>query len=151
MGSSRGFSVQPSPSYKMDDRDGRTGLSRTTKLLRALHSMAATSNGSPRSMDIKDITVDHTASESHHETGSTAKGELATLDAGYSESDVIVDLPPAEGRRALRKVDYRLVPLLAILYLVAFIDRSNMQVAVIRLMITTADPVDIVVMRELLA
>jgi hypothetical protein len=28
--------------------------------------------------------------------------------------------------RALRKVDYRLVPLLAVLYLVAFIDRSNM-------------------------
>lgn len=77
-------------------------------------------------MDVKDVTVDHTAVEPHHETGSIAKVELATLDAGYSESDVIADLPPAEGRRALRKVDFRLVPLLAILYLVAFIDRSNM-------------------------
>jgi hypothetical protein len=111
--------------------------------------MAAPSNGSPQSMDdIKDVTVDHTTSEPHHETGSIAKVELATLDAGYSESDIIIDLPPAEGRRALKKVDYRLVPLLAILYLVAFIDRSNMQVAVIRLMVTTADPVEIVVMRK---
>jgi hypothetical protein len=102
-------------------------------------------------MEVKDVTVDHTASEPHHEAGTIAKGELATLDAGYSESDIIVELPPAEGRCALRKVDYRLVPLLAILYLVAFIDRSNMQVAMIRLMRTTADPVEIVVMRELLA
>jgi hypothetical protein len=36
--------------------------------------------------DIKDVTVDHTTSEPHHETGSIAKVELATLDAGYSES-----------------------------------------------------------------
>jgi hypothetical protein len=113
--------------------------------------MATTNNNSPQSVDDKDFTFDHAASEPHHEIGSIAKDELATLDAGYSESDVIIDLPPAEGRRALRKVDYRLVPLLAILYLVAFIDRSNMQVPVIRLMLTTADPVDIVVMRELLA
>ena len=74
----------------------------------------------------KDDAVEHGASEAFHTEGSTVKGELATLDAGYSESDVIADLPPAEGLRALRKVDYRLVPLLAVLYLVAFIDRSNM-------------------------
>lgn len=54
------------------------------------------------------------------------KGGLATLDAGCSH--VIADLPPAEGKRALRKIDYRLVPLLTVLYLVAFIDRSNMSV-----------------------
>jgi hypothetical protein len=102
-------------------------------------------------MDIKDVTVDQTTSDAHHEIVSITKDELATLDAGYSESDIIADLPPAEGRRALRKVDYRLVPLLAILYLVAFIDRSNMQVAVTRPMTTTADPVEIVVMQKLLA
>ena len=49
--------------------------------------------------------------------------ELMTVEKGYT--DVIIDLPPAEGRRALRKVDYRLIPLLAFLYLVAFVDRSN--------------------------
>lgn len=36
-----------------------------------------------------------------------------------------VELDEAEANRVLRKVDYRLVPMLAILYLVAFIDRSN--------------------------
>jgi hypothetical protein len=151
MGSARGFSMHLRPPYKVRDRVGRNGLCCNIKLHRTLHSMATTNNGSPQSTEVKDVAVDHTASEPHHETGSIAKGELATLDAGYSESDVIIDLPPVEGRRALRKVDYRLVPLLAILYLVAFIDRSNMQVAVIRLMITTADPDEIVVMLGLLA
>lgn len=37
----------------------------------------------------------------------------------------LVDIPEAEARRILSKVDYRLVPMLALLYLVAFIDRSN--------------------------
>ena len=49
--------------------------------------------------------------------------ELHTVEKGYT--DVLVDLPPEEGKRVLRKVDYRLVPLLAFLYLVAFVDRSN--------------------------
>ena len=31
----------------------------------------------------------------------------------------------AEAQRVLKKVDYRLVPMLALLYLVSFIDRSN--------------------------
>ena len=48
---------------------------------------------------------------------------LVTVEAGYT--DVIVELPPDEARRAIRKVDFRLVPLLSFLYLVAFIDRSN--------------------------
>lgn len=80
----------------------------------------------PESGMIKNGATGHDAHEATHTEESTAKGELATLDAGYTESDVIADLPPAEGLRALRKVDYRLVPLLAVLYLVAFIDRSNM-------------------------
>ena len=49
--------------------------------------------------------------------------ELVTVEAGYS--DVLVELPPDEAKRALRKVDYRLIPLLAFLYLVAFVDRAN--------------------------
>ena len=39
--------------------------------------------------------------------------------------EVLTELPPEEGRRALRKCDYRLIPLLGFLYLVAFVDRSN--------------------------
>jgi hypothetical protein len=34
-------------------------------------------------------------------------------------------LDEKEARRVLTKVDYRLVPILSLLYLVAFIDRSN--------------------------
>lgn len=77
----------------------------------------------PESKDLEDGKVED---KTHHETRGIANGDLATLDAGYSETDVIADLPLAEGKRALRKVDFRLVPLLAVLYLVAFIDRSNM-------------------------
>ncbi|KAF1349207.1 MFS general substrate transporter [Lizonia empirigonia] len=47
---------------------------------------------------------------------STSTGEL---EAQHLELD------EAEASRVLRKVDYRLVPMLSLLYLVAFIDRSN--------------------------
>ena len=50
------------------------------------------------------------------EKGSTSSGELEAQR---------VELDEAEAQRVLRKVDYRLVPMLALLYLVAFIDRSN--------------------------
>ena len=36
-----------------------------------------------------------------------------------------IDFDGPEARRILSKVDYRLVPILSLLYLVAFIDRSN--------------------------
>ena len=49
--------------------------------------------------------------------------ELHTIEKGYT--DVLTELSPEEGRRALRKVDYRLIPLLGFLYLIAFVDRSN--------------------------
>lgn len=50
------------------------------------------------------------------EKRSTSSGELEAQH---------VELDEAEANRVLRKVDYRLVPILALLYLVAFIDRSN--------------------------
>ena len=90
------------------------------------YTMAEKNDVSPESDMIKNGTTGYDAPQAVHTEESTAKSELATLDAGFTESDVIADLPPAEGLRALRKVDYRLVPLLAVLYLVAFIDRSNM-------------------------
>lgn len=49
--------------------------------------------------------------------------QLITVENGAT--NVVVDIPPAEARRILRKVDYRLIPLLSFLYLVAFVDRSN--------------------------
>lgn len=50
--------------------------------------------------------------------------ELVTVEKGYT--DVIAELPQEEKKRILRKVDYRLIPILTLLYLVAFVDRSNM-------------------------
>lgn len=38
---------------------------------------------------------------------------------------LLLELPEAEERRILSKIDWRLVPILSLLYLVAFIDRSN--------------------------
>lgn len=67
----------------------------------------------------------NTATGTVRETKGVGTDNLATLYTGYTESDIVADLPPAEGKRALRKIDFRLVPLLEVLYLVAFIDRSN--------------------------
>ncbi|KAF2998250.1 hypothetical protein E8E13_006148 [Curvularia kusanoi] len=48
----------------------------------------------------------------------------STSSAGEIEAQR-VELDEVEANRVLRKVDYRLVPMLSLLYLVAFIDRSN--------------------------
>lgn len=50
--------------------------------------------------------------------------EKDSLSSGGIEAQR-VELDEAEAARVLRKVDYRLVPMLSLLYLVAFIDRSN--------------------------
>jgi hypothetical protein len=42
---------------------------------------------------------------------------LRTLDAGFSPDQVEAHLDPKEVRRILRKIDFRLIPLLAVLYL----------------------------------
>jgi hypothetical protein len=55
-------------------------------------------------------------------TPQLADGELRTVDNGARD---VTEVSPADARRILRKIDYRLVPLLAFLYLVAFVDRSN--------------------------
>ncbi|KAF2773993.1 MFS general substrate transporter [Teratosphaeria nubilosa] len=49
--------------------------------------------------------------------------ELITVEKGYTE--VIARLSPEEERKIIRKVDWHVVPLLASLMLVSFIDRSN--------------------------
>jgi hypothetical protein len=63
-------------------------------------------------------------SEIEYERGlELPRGELITVENGATE--VVTKLASEEERRILKKVDYRLVPLLAFLYLVAFVDRSN--------------------------
>lgn len=53
----------------------------------------------------------------------SSSDELYTIENGATE--VAVDYTEAETSRILRKIDYRLVPLLGVLYLLAFIDRGN--------------------------
>jgi hypothetical protein len=73
--------------------------------------MASTSGNVLEPAALEHGKTEHTI---HHETKDTGNGDLATLDAGYNESDIVADLPPAAGKKALRKVDVRLVPLLAV-------------------------------------
>lgn len=67
--------------------------------------------------DVKhDPILDHGKTEDVAEKTSNSSAELEAQH---------VELDEAESARVLRKVDMRLVPMLALLYLVAFIDRSN--------------------------
>lgn len=65
-----------------------------------------------------DLKYDDSGNRTEHldEKTSNSSGEI---EAQY------VELDEAESARVLRKVDMRLVPMLSLLYLVAFIDRSN--------------------------
>lgn len=66
-----------------------------------------------------DQKIEHLAEKPENSSGE--------LEAQYTELD------EREAQRVLRKVDYRLVPMLALLYLVAFIDRSNSTSIALRL------------------
>lgn len=79
--------------------------------------------GSPNSLVGKDEErkIEHLGDEK--DISALPSDELRTVDHGAR--DVVVEIDHAETRRILKKVDYRLVPLLAFLYLVAFVDRSN--------------------------
>lgn len=75
----------------------------------------------------------------HQEEGGTAtdaakihsleeKGQLVTLDNGLSEGAVAAELShlsEAEQKKIIRKIDWRVIPLLTFLYLIAFVDRTN--------------------------
>lgn len=47
------------------------------------------------------------------------KEGLRTVDAGLSVDQVVADYDEHETRRIMRKIDYRLIPLLSVLYLYA--------------------------------
>jgi hypothetical protein len=49
--------------------------------------------------------------------GFEGKIGLRTMDEGFSPDQVVAEVDEAEGRRILRKVDFRLIPLLSFLYL----------------------------------
>jgi hypothetical protein len=71
-------------------------------------------------------TID-TSSPPRREMGMKADAiELETIEEpGVYDDKLYLSPPEKEARRILRKVDWRLIPVLTFLYLVAFIDRSN--------------------------
>jgi hypothetical protein len=66
---------------------------------------------------------DRDGSDEEKQTGinpapqSEGKVGLRTVDEGFSPDQVVAEIDEAKGRRILRKVDYRLIPLLSFLYL----------------------------------
>ncbi|KAL1899916.1 hypothetical protein Sste5346_002782 [Sporothrix stenoceras] len=54
-----------------------------------------------------------------------AAGGLRTVDAGLEADQVVLAMDKEREARILRKVDWRLVPLLSFLYLIGYVDRSN--------------------------
>lgn len=66
----------------------------------------------------------HGASLDNEQRIENLNAEKISTSSGELEAQH-VELDEAEASRVLRKVDYRLVPMLSLLYLVAFIDRSN--------------------------
>ena len=61
-----------------------------------------------------DGAVHRDSSESPH---LDEKEGLRTVDAGLSANEVLAEVDPKEESRILRKIDFRLIPLLAVLYL----------------------------------
>lgn len=68
--------------------------------------------------------IKHDPIAKHDRTEDVAEKVSNSSGAGELEAQH-VELDESESARVLRKVDMRLVPMLSLLYLVAFIDRSN--------------------------
>jgi hypothetical protein len=77
---------------------------------------------------------DKLSTEQHH----TESVEEIPNSSGELEAQN-VELEEKEAARVLRKVDVRLVPILTLLYLVAFIDRSNSTYILIHLPINPGE------------
>lgn len=59
----------------------------------------------------------HTEAQLTPDVESKNSKELKSGDAGLSGDDVVLQYDKHEARRILRKIDYRLIPLLGLLYL----------------------------------
>lgn len=66
----------------------------------------------------------------HIEEGAALNKYDEALQAGLSPDDArfLADFTPAQERRVFRKVDFRVVPMLALLYLISHLDRANIGV-----------------------
>lgn len=80
----------------------------------------------------KDDGVTHQQHHRHHTNGSVSSSPspLPTEKSGHLHHDpewtgADVDFSHIDGKKVLRKMDLRLIPMLSILYLLAFLDRGN--------------------------
>ena len=69
--------------------------------------------------------MDHDKHSAEHQQTEKVAEQISTSSRSGEIEAQNVDLEEKEAARVLRKVDMRLGPLLSLLYLVAFIDRSN--------------------------
>ena len=72
---------------------------------------------------MKEAKVDY----KHIEDGAASNKYDEALQAGLSPDDArfLADFTPPQERRVFRKVDLRVVPMLALLYLISHLDRAN--------------------------
>lgn len=68
---------------------------------------------------------DHGKLSTEHQRAENVAEKISTSSGTGELEAQNVELEEKEAARVLRKVDMRLVPMLSLLYLVAFIDRSN--------------------------
>ncbi|OAA68741.1 Major Facilitator Superfamily protein [Niveomyces insectorum RCEF 264] len=69
--------------------------------------------------------VEHTDFEKSLPDVVKAAGGLRTVDAGLTADQVVTAVDKERETRILRKVDWHIVPLLSFLYLIGYVDRSN--------------------------
>jgi hypothetical protein len=58
---------------------------------------------------------------------------LDVIENAHSSDDYVPAYDEAEAKKILRKVDWRLIPMLTLLYVLSFLDRSNSMLDILKL------------------
>jgi hypothetical protein len=72
-----------------------------------------------------DVMLEVSSNEQSKLAGKEIDDFLRTIDNSIDQQHALIELPEEDQKKIMWKIDVRLIPLLTILYLVAFIDRSN--------------------------
>lgn len=88
------------------------------------------STGVTTSLDTEKAIAHHHPHHHHHDSTSSSPSPLPTEKGGVISHDPQfagghVDFSHMDEKRILRKIDLRLLPMLSLLYLLAFLDRGN--------------------------
>jgi hypothetical protein len=91
-------------------------------------TMTAAIENAATPYDLKAGTSSHTASTIEHAEDGTAKDTAKWCEAGLAveEARFLATVSEKEASRIYRKVDFRVVPMLTMLYLIAHLDRANL-------------------------